>query len=80
VANLRPSDTSAPAQTVFKSFVVGILALSANAGALFARAAGVHKMEHREPIIKSEYVVAIAHIATAIGLLAIIAMILFAMP
>jgi hypothetical protein len=37
-------------------------------------------MEHREPIIKSGYVVAIVLIVTAIGLLAIIAMILFAMP
>jgi hypothetical protein len=37
-------------------------------------------MEHRERIIKSGYVVAIVHIVTAIGLLAIIAMVLFAMP
>jgi hypothetical protein len=37
-------------------------------------------MEHRDPIIKSGCVVAIVHIVMAIGLLAIIAMILFAMP
>ena len=37
-------------------------------------------MEHRETIVKSEYVVAIVHIAAATGLLAIIAMLLFAMP
>jgi hypothetical protein len=38
------------------------------------------QMENREPIIQSGYVVAIVHIVTAIGLLAIIAVILFAMP
>jgi hypothetical protein len=37
-------------------------------------------MEHREPIIRSDYFAAIVNIATAIGLLAIIAALLFAMP
>ena len=38
------------------------------------------QMQHHQPIIKSEYVAAIVHIATAMGLLAIIAVLLFAMP
>jgi hypothetical protein len=37
-------------------------------------------MQHHQPIIKSEYVAAIVHIATAMGLLALIAVLLLAMP
>jgi hypothetical protein len=37
-------------------------------------------MEHYGQIIKSEYFAAIAHIAAAIVILAIIAVLLFAMP
>jgi hypothetical protein len=35
-------------------------------------------MEHREPMIKSEHLAAIALIAAAIGILAIIAVLVFA--
>jgi hypothetical protein len=37
-------------------------------------------MAHREPFIKSEHRAAIALIAGAVGILAIIAVLLFAMP
>jgi hypothetical protein len=37
-------------------------------------------MEHHAPIIKSDYFAAIVNITAAIGLLAIIAMLLFVMP
>ncbi|MGB7889187.1 MAG: hypothetical protein WBL55_22940, partial [Xanthobacteraceae bacterium] len=43
-------------------------------------AADVRKMEHREPISKSEYLAVNGTHAAAIGILAIIAVLLFAMP
>jgi hypothetical protein len=38
------------------------------------------QMQHHAPIIKSDYFAAIVNMAAAIGLLAIIAVLLFAMP
>jgi len=40
--------------------VVGGLSPGDNAGALFAGTADVRKMEHGKPIIKSEYLAAVA--------------------
>jgi hypothetical protein len=59
---------------------VGGLSPGDNAGTLFAGATGVREMEHRQPISKSEYLAAMALIAAAIGILAIIAVLIFATP
>jgi len=59
---------------------VGVLALATMLGLFLPALPTFTNGTSREPIIKSGYVVAIVHVVAAIGLLAIIATILFAMP
>jgi hypothetical protein len=80
VANLRPSDTRARQHRRFFDLSWwGGLALAQMLG-LFLPRCRRSQMEHHAPIIKSDYFAAIVNITAAIGLLAIIAMLLFVMP
>jgi hypothetical protein len=72
-------DAHARVSTGGFSLVVGSVALARMLG-LFLSAPSTFAMDPREPIIKSEYFAAFALIAAAFGILAIIALLLLAMP